>query len=312
VFKSLRPDQSSLSESSLFGTQDMFPRQINNHLWILGNEYFHIYLLRSKNACALVETGISATADILLEQLSSLGAKPDYLIVTHPHSDHITGLDYLKNSFPRVQVIAGNGTESFVAHPKAAKSMIAEDMHMMEAMTSRGLCRNKTTIASAPSLSGCRIVNDGDELRIGDLTIDFITVQGHSPGNILVHVPAIKTVLVSDSLGNHYPGRGFFPTFFTGFNDYLETINRLEKINPDILGLAHNGVFSQREEIKNIFQKARNAANDVRTYIINNKKDDENIAQDLFNFYYTDELAIYSPQNILNCCRLLVRRNREI
>jgi 2-aminobenzoylacetyl-CoA thioesterase len=312
VFKSLRPDQSSLTKSSLFGTQDMFPRQINDNLWILGNEYFHIYLIKSKNTCALVETGISATVDILLEQLSSLGAKPDYLIVTHPHSDHITGLDYLKNSFPRAQVIAGNGTESFVAHPKAARSMMAEDIHMMEAMTSRGLCLSRPTIASAPSLSGCRIVNDGDDLSIGDLTIHFITAQGHSPGNILINVPAIKTVLVSDSLGNHYPGRGFSPTFFTGFKDYLETIDRLEKLAPMILGFAHNGLFSESEEIKDKFQSARQAANDVHTYIVNDLRNDEDIAQDLFGFYYTDELAIYSPQNILNCCRLLVRRVREL
>ena len=311
MFKSLRPDQSSLTKFSLFGTQNMFPRQINDNLWILGNEYFHIYLIKSKNTCALVETGISATVDILLDQLSSLGVKPDYLIVTHPHSDHITGLDYLKNSFPQVQVIAGNGTESFVAHPKAAKSMIAEDIHMMEAMTSRGLCRKRPAIASAPSLSGSRIVNDGDKLSIGDLTVRFIDAQGHSPGNILVYVPAIKTVLVSDSLGNHYPGRGFFPTFFTGFKDYLATIDRLKKIAPQILGLAHNGLFSEREEIKDKFRSARKAANDVYTYIVNDLRNDEDIAKDLFGFYYIDELAVYSPQNILNCCRLLIRRARE-
>jgi glyoxylase-like metal-dependent hydrolase (beta-lactamase superfamily II) len=289
----------------------MFPRQINDNLWILGNEYFHIYLIKSEKAFALVETGISATVDILLEQLLSFGAKPDYLIVTHPHSDHITGLGYLRNSFPRAQVIAGNGTESFVAHPKAAKSMIAEDIHMMEAMTSHGLCRKRPAITSAPSLSGCKVVNDGDELSIGDLTIRFIAAQGHSPGNILVHVPAVKTVLVSDSLGNHYPGRGFFPTFFTGFEDYLATIDRLEKLAPQILGLAHNGLFSESEEIKDKFQSARKAANDVHTYIVNDLRRDEDIAQDLFGFYYTDELAVYSPQNILNCCRLLIRRIRE-
>jgi len=139
----------------------------------------------------------------------------------------------------------------------------------------------------------------------------FLVAKGHSTGNILVNIPDIKTVLVSDSLGNYYPERGFFPTFFTGFDDYIKTMDRLEKINPMILGLAHNGLFSGSKSIEDIFWSAGKSAMDVKNYIIENKRNDEKIARDLFEFYYTDELTIYSPQNILNCCRLLVRRIRQ-
>ena len=92
----------------------------------------------------------------------------------------------------------------------------------------------------------------------------------------------------------------------------MATIDRLENLNPKNLGLAHNGFFSSRGEIKNIFQNSRQCANDVRRYITENKENDEDIAGDLFQLYYIDELAIYSPENILNCCRLLVRRIREL
>lgn len=290
----------------------MYPCKINDNLWILGNEYFHIYLVQSADVCALVETGISATAHILLDQLSLMKIKPDFLIVTHPHSDHITGLDYLKSSFPRATVIAGKGAESFLAHPKAQRSLVEEDLHMTQTMVTLGFCKQKKAIYSTPSLSGCKVVNDREELTMGDLTIRFLEAKGHSPGNILVQIPSINTALVSDSLGNNYPGRGFFPTFFTGYTDYMETINCLEKLDLMNIGLAHNGFFSRREEIKNIYQKARKCANDVRDYILKKTGDDEAMAKDLFTFYYTGELAIYSPQNILTCCRLLVRRVREL
>lgn len=291
----------------------IFPSQVTDNLWILGNEYFHFYLIKGNDTCALVEIGISAMVDILLEQLSSIEVKPDFLIVTHPHSDHVTGLDYLRQAFPRAKVIAGKEAESFLNHPKAIKSTITEDNYVAKSMASHSLFTRRPTITSVPLLSGCTVMNDGNELDLGGLTIRFLEAKGHSPGNILVHIPDLKTVLVSDSLGNRYPGQGFFPTFFTGYADYLATIDRLSSLNPQILGLAHNGLFSRDEDIKAIFQKSREAANYVKAYVINNDvRDDETIARNLFKLYYNDELTIYSPENILNCCRLLVRRIREL
>ena len=290
----------------------IFPSQVTDNLWILGNEYFHFYLIKGNDACALVEIGISAMVDILLEQLSSIGAKPDFLIVTHPHSDHVTGLDSLKQAFPKAKVIAGKGAEAFLNHPKAVKSIITEDHHMKESMAIHGLLTHRHVVTSLPLLSGCTVMNDGNEIDLGDLMISFLEAKGHSPGNILVHISDLKTLLVSDSLGNHYLGQGFFPTFFTGYADYMATIDRLSAFNPQILGLAHNGLFSGDEDIKTIFQKSREAANYVKTYVINDVRDDETIARNLFKLYYNDELTIYSPENILNCCRLLVRRIREL
>lgn len=301
-----------LGQKNPVDRQGMFPFKIHESLWVLGNDYFHLYLIKGKKSSALIETGISATTGTVLEQLSSLSKKPDYLIVSHPHSDHLTGLDYLKNAFPYATVITGNGAESFISHPKAAPSLIAEDSHMLEAMISLGLCSKAKAIKAPPSLSGCKVAQDEEELDLGELKIRFLQVKGHSPGNILVHIPALNILLVSDSLGNHYPGRGFFPTFFTGYDDYMITLDRLEKIAPDILGLAHHGLIEDRKEIAKTFSVARGCVHDIRNYVMSDNRADEDIAQDLFHFYYTGELAVYSPRNILNCCRLLVRRVREL
>jgi len=112
----------------------MFPRKINDNLWILGNPYFHIYLIKGSKKCALFEVGISATVESTVMQINALTLKPDYLIVSHPHSDHITGLDDLKKTFPAAEIIVGQDAESFVNHPQWASSMVTEDQYMLTAM----------------------------------------------------------------------------------------------------------------------------------------------------------------------------------
>ncbi|MBP7231801.1 MAG: MBL fold metallo-hydrolase [Syntrophaceae bacterium] len=290
----------------------MYPRKITNNLWILGHDDFHIYLIQGNSACALVEAGISATSDLVLEQLALLKVKPDFFIVTHPHSDHVTGLGSLRKSFPDATILAGQGAEAFLHHPKSTEILLREDLFMAKAMAPRGLFSTKTWTADLPLLSGCKVVRTDDELALGGITCRFLEVKGHSPGQIVAYVPEIKALLVSDSLGNLYPGKGFFPTFFTGYSDYLATIDKLAGMDPMILGLGHHGLFCNHLDIENLFGLARQAALDVKNYVLNDNRDANAIAQDLFHFYYCDELAVYSKENIMNCCRLLVRRVREI
>jgi hypothetical protein len=40
-------------------------------------------------------------------------------------------------------------------------------------------------------------------------------------------------------------------------------------------------------------------------------KDEEELAREIFDRYYRDELAVFAPEAMLDCCRLLVRRSRE-
>ena len=152
----------------------MYPQSVDKRLFILGHPYFHIYLIRGKNASALVEMGISAMADTVIMQLSSLGVRPDYLIVTHPHSDHIGGLDALRQAFPHAIVMAGQGAAAFLDHPKTVQSLIQEDRHMSSFMLDRGLVSSRPAIRHAPSLSGCKVVTEADELDLGEMKIRFL------------------------------------------------------------------------------------------------------------------------------------------
>jgi glyoxylase-like metal-dependent hydrolase (beta-lactamase superfamily II) len=141
------------------------------------------------------------------------------------------------------------------------------------------------------------------------VTLRFLHVGGHAIGNILVHVPGLSALMVSDSLGFRIPSIGFFPIFFTGYGDYMATIDRLEALEPRILCLAHQGPLMEQDARK-AFRDAREATRSLCEEIRNDPRDEDAVIQDLYPRFYRDELVLYTPENIIGCCRLIIRRSR--
>jgi hypothetical protein len=44
--------------------------------------------------------------------------------------------------------------------------------------------------------------------------------------------------------------------------------------------------------------------------IRNDQRPEEKIIEEIYRDYYRDELTLYSRENIITCCKLLVRRSR--
>jgi glyoxylase-like metal-dependent hydrolase (beta-lactamase superfamily II) len=182
---------------------------------------------------------------------------------------------------------------------------------MSEFLASRGIKVGRSPVTAPPFLDNCLIARDGDETDLGGRTLRFVGATGHSPGKVVVYVPEVKALMLSDSLGFRFPGRGVMPLFFTGYENYIQTLDRLQGLNPSIVGPAHQGPIVGRPEVVAAFNESKRAAGDLWTRIRNDTRDADEIAADLFREFYKDELCMYTEENIMNCCRLVVRRARE-
>ena len=296
--------------SEIIDRTDSYPRRLTEGLHVLGNFYFNLYLVRGAQASALIEVGVSGVVDEVIGQLESLKVSPTFLVVTHPHADHLTGLAGLKERFGDALVVAGEGAPDFVSHPRAAEALVAEDRHMTEVLASRGLAPGRPSVEAPPAFSECVIARDGDEMDLGGVTLRFLTVKGHSPGNINVYLPELEALIASDSVGFRFEKRGFYPIFFTSFTGHIETLDRLRRLRPRILGVGHQGPRIG-PQVDQDFEQARKSSFEMRDRIVGNNQSPEQIAKELFGDCYKDEFLLYSPENILGCCRLLVKRVRE-
>jgi glyoxylase-like metal-dependent hydrolase (beta-lactamase superfamily II) len=222
----------------------------------------------------------------------------------------VAGLDAIREQFPAIRVVAGDGAAAFLSHPRIAKSIAAEDGYLSSCLKAEGYPAGRPPVDKAPSLEGALVCSDREELDLGGLTLRFLAVGGHAPGNLAVFIPEMKTLLASDSLGFYYPGEGFFPLFFTGYGEYMAALDRLESLRPEIIGLGHYG-WMRGAEVDENFALARRCASFLRERLKNDHRDEETAISGVFKEFYRDGLTLYSRENILDCCRLLLRRSRE-
>ncbi len=96
----------------------------------------------------------------LLEAIKHEGTKLGYIVLTHGHSDHTGGVDFLREAFPEVKVIASRLE--------------------LEVLASRSKSFGGGQVAADIT------VEDGETLDIGGIHMKFISTPGHTPGGMCV------------------------------------------------------------------------------------------------------------------------------
>ena len=83
---------------------------------------------------------------------------------------------------------------------------------------------------------------------------------------------------------------------------YSEIANLVGVADPDV----KTGGAASNRFTTSFFPEYRALLEEIRR----DGRDEEAIIGDLSRRYYRQELSIYTPDNIIGCCRLLIRRSR--
>lgn len=101
----------------------------------------------------------SGSADQVLDVAAALGLTIAWILETHPHADHLTAAGYLKEKTGAKTAIGAQ----IVGIQKHFKPMFEADD------------------VSADGREFDRLLDDGDRLPLGDLTIEVMATPGHTP-----------------------------------------------------------------------------------------------------------------------------------
>nr|WP_320017477.1 MBL fold metallo-hydrolase [uncultured Desulfobacter sp.] len=291
--------------------EDRFPMQVSPAVQVIGNYYFNLMLITGKEKTLLFEAGVSGMVDQVIRQLDMLEVSPDIIVVSHPHADHVTGLPGLADRFKHARIIAGTGAKKFMTHPKAVVALIAEDRFISRRLGEEKLTPGRPSLYAEPDVSRIEEIACPARLDLGGgIFFDLLPAKGHSPAALMGLAVPDQVLCCSDALGFHYPGRDFWPLFFTGAAAYLDTIKQIKALTPEIICPAHQGPIIA-DKISLALETAQSRSLEIIKMIKATALNDEELVKELFKMSYKDELSLYTKENITNCAGLLVKRARE-
>lgn len=146
-------------------------------------------------SCAFVDPGCSnkAECDSVTAFVTTKGLKPECIMLTHAHLDHIYGMDYLAHEYGipvyihKDEIFTIEQTNPYVC---GAFGLPLPDTAMI------------TSLSSPEESDGARVVfiGEGDKIKVGSLDFEVIETPGHTTGGVCYLERTEKVLFSGDTI----------------------------------------------------------------------------------------------------------------
>lgn len=155
--------------------------------------YENTYVLSDESGeCVIIDPGCLGNAEEseLREYIDHEKLRPVHLLNTHCHIDHILGNHFVTETY-QLPVEAHEFESDNVNRAGAYAMMFGLDRF------------------DPPAIS--KLLNEGDQVRFGNTTLEILFTPGHPPGHVVFYEPAGKTIMGGDVLFRESIGRTDLP-----------------------------------------------------------------------------------------------------
>jgi glyoxylase-like metal-dependent hydrolase (beta-lactamase superfamily II) len=186
-----------------------------------------VYLVDGGEEMVLIDSGAGEGFDLIVDNIRSLGLRPEKLkavIATHSHIDHIGALYQFRDEY---------GVE-----------VIAHELDTEAIETGIGSGAEYYGVSYQPCKVDVILRGSEEMLRCGHHDLKVIHIPGHTPGSIAVYLDAGTRILFGQDVHGPY--------FLKGSNTEQAKVSlqRLIDLEADILCEGHFGVYEPKEEVR--------------------------------------------------------------
>lgn len=147
--------------------------------------YTNMYVVADEKTKDGILIDAGAGTDKIIDYIDFMEIKLRYIILTHCHADHISGLKALRKEYPRVPIVINEDDKKGMTDPTINQcEILGVDNNYIEADL---------------------VVKEGDVIKFGELEAKIIHTPGHTAGSMCI---LINDALFSgDTMFKHIYGR---------------------------------------------------------------------------------------------------------
>jgi len=198
------------------------------------------YLLTGSDEIAIIDPGPGTTYEALLASLRELDIDPQdvtHLLATHIHLDHTGAIGTLLRYMPKAKVLV---------HSKGAPHLL--DISRLVASAERIYKDRMRTLWGAIEpvpAERLQVIEDGNILSIAGRRLEVHYTPGHAAHHVVFFDVHSGELFAGDVAGVRLPGIDYVrpptPPPDLDIEAWSSSIDKLKKLHPDVLYLAHFG-----------------------------------------------------------------------
>jgi len=217
------------------------------------------FLVRGRDRDLLVDTGLGIGS--LRRELADLFERPTIAVATHRHFDHTGGL------YEFEEVVVHRDDADAVANAHGFASLVIEDYPPEElsgydapASLLTAVPREGYELASyaVTPVAPTRIVDEGDEIDLGDRAFRVLHLPGHTPGELGLWEEGTRTLFSGDCVYESGVLLDELPE--SDIPTYLRSMERLRGVPVRIVHGGHDDSFGRDRLLELIDGYARTRA----------------------------------------------------
>ncbi len=252
------------------------------------------FLLLTDGKTALLDSGFSFCAEDMLDNISRvLGeSRLDYVLLTHSHYDHASGSVYCRKRWPQVQ-IAGSAHTARVLAKESARVLMRQLND--SAAREQGVTGYEDLL---PELGVDLLLSEGDEIDLGSMRLRVLELPGHTRCSIGFYAEKAKLLLGCETLGVLSDPRLVMPCCLVSYEDSLQAIERVAKLDIEFLLLPHSGLL-QGEACRQFLEDSRHWLEETRRRIREAHaagKSEDDLIQMFKDLFYTELARRNQPE----------------
>ncbi len=167
-----------------------------------------------------------------------------YLFITHSHFDHCGAAPYLKRKIPGLKIGASVRAVDVWKRPNAIQMI--QNLSKAAEEASQSLLDGENVLFDGLEVD--LTLDEGAEIDLGEATrVQVVATPGHTRDAISYYLPGIKALICGEAVATLNGDGSVRPQFLASDRDYLSSLEKLRRLDIDILIMAHLNILTGTE-----------------------------------------------------------------